>query len=86
MRHLREHQGPVHLLLTDVIMPGMNGRDLAEQVLATHPQMRVLFMSGYTADVAPLEGALKGIGTLLAKPFTPDELGHRVREALNEPR
>lgn len=85
LRRLREHQGPVHLLLTDVIMPGMNGRELAEQVLTLYPRMRVLFMSGYTADVAPLEGGLKDIGTFLAKPFTPDELGYKVREVLDEP-
>ena len=83
LRLFREHQGPVHLLLTDVIMPGMNGRELAERILALQPQIRVLFISGYTADVAPLEGGLKGIGTLLTKPFTPDELGHRVREVLD---
>jgi len=83
LRLFREHRGPVHLLLTDVIMPGMNGRELAERILALQPQIRVLFISGYTADVAPLEGGLKGIGTLLTKPFTPDELGHRVREVLD---
>ncbi|TAJ10669.1 MAG: PAS domain-containing sensor histidine kinase [Nitrospirae bacterium] len=85
LRRVREQRGPVHLLLTDVIMPGMNGRELAERILTLQPQIRVLFMSGYTADVAPLEGGLKGIGTLLTKPFTPDELGHRVREVLDEP-
>ena len=83
LRLFRECQGPVHLLLTDVIMPGMNGRELAERILALQPQIRVLFMSGYTADVAPLEGGLKGIGALLTKPFTPDELGHRVRGVLD---
>ncbi len=76
----------MHLLLTDVIMPEMNGRELAERILALQPDMRVLFMSGYTADVAPLEGNLKGSGALLAKPFTPGELGHRVRWVLDEPR
>lgn len=86
LRRFREHQDSVQLLLTDVTMPGMNGRELAEQVLALQPRVRILFMSGYTADAAPLEGGLKAIGALLTKPFTPDELGHKVREVLDEPR
>ncbi|MDE3034639.1 MAG: PAS domain-containing protein [Nitrospirota bacterium] len=86
LRLLREQDGPVHLLLTDVIMPEMNGRELAEQVLALYPRIPVLFMSGYTADVAPLEGSLKHIGAFLTKPFTPEGLGHKVRDVLDEPR
>ena len=86
LRRFHEHRGPIHLLLTDVVMPGMNGRELAEQLLTVQPKLPVLFMSGYTADVAPLEGVLKDLGTILSKPFTPDQLGYAVRETLDQPR
>ncbi|XYI03474.1 ATP-binding protein [Sorangium sp. So ce1128] len=72
----------VDLLLTDLVMPGMNGRELAERALAMHPRARVLYMSGYADDV--FAGAEPdGERALLQKPFTPDTLAHRVREVLD---
>ncbi len=84
----RRHSGAIHLLLTDVIMPGMGGRRLATAVAAVHPETRVLFMSGYTDD-AVLRHRVRepGVG-FLPKPFAPEALARKVREALdslNEP-
>jgi PAS domain S-box-containing protein len=78
------HAGPIQLLLTDVIMPGLNGMQLAERVGESRPETSVLFMSGYPEDLVADRGAL-GRGTgLLQKPFTPQALLTRVREALRE--
>jgi CheY-like chemotaxis protein len=76
---------PIHLLLTDVIMPGMNGRKLADQLRSARPSLRVLFMSGYT-DQAILEyGELPQGTSFLAKPFTPEALLSRLRDVLDKP-
>lgn len=75
------HDGPIDLLLTDVIMPRMRGPELARAIAAVRPATRVLFMSGYTDDA---ELADAGGGRLLAKPFTPAALCARVREVLDE--
>ncbi len=80
----RRHDGPIHLLLTDVIMPGMNGRQLADRLTAARPDMKVLFASGYTADVLVQYGVEGGVH-YLQKPFTPDVLARKVREVLSEP-
>jgi two-component system cell cycle sensor histidine kinase/response regulator CckA len=81
-RLCRSHSGPIHLLLTDVVMPGrLSGRDLAGRLRALRPELRVVYMSGYTDD---LLGAY-GVSTktaFLYKPFTAHELLHRVRAAL----
>jgi PAS domain S-box-containing protein len=79
------HQGPIHLLLTDVIMPGMNGRELANQVSPTRPEMRVLYMSGYTENHIGHNGTLDQGITLLQKPFTLPALKAKVREMLDTP-
>ncbi len=76
------HDGRIDLLLTDVVMPGLNGREVARRFRLGRPDSRVLFMSGYAADVIADEGALAGDAELLVKPFTPDELEARVRAAL----
>jgi PAS domain S-box-containing protein len=75
----------VHLLVTDVIMPGMNGRDLADKLRSMRPAMRVLLMSGYTADAMIQRGALDDGADFLAKPYSVDSLGNRVREILDRP-
>jgi CheY-like chemotaxis protein len=77
------HAGPVHLLLTDVVMPGMNGRELAERLTALRPELRVLFVSGYARDVIAKRGVLEERVDLLEKPFSRANLLRRVRRALD---
>jgi two-component system cell cycle sensor histidine kinase/response regulator CckA len=79
----RAHDGPIHLLLTDVILPQMNGRDLAARLASQQPQMRVLYMSGYTDDAIVRHGVLEAEVNFLAKPFSPESLARRVREVLD---
>jgi CheY-like chemotaxis protein len=77
------HQGPVHLILSDVVMPGMNGRVMVERLITKYPDARILFMSGYTDDaLAPL-GVAHGDVAFLQKPFTPKQLAERVRDVLD---
>ena len=78
----RKEKGRIDLLLTDVIMPGMNGRALRDALLVPYPSLRVLFMSGYTGDVLTGLGKLDRSVTLVPKPFTPDILLGGVRKAL----
>ncbi len=79
------HPGDIHLLLTDVVMPGMNGRKLADLIRATKPDIKVLFMSGYTADVIADRGLLEQNTAFIAKPFTRDDLARKVRAVLELP-
>jgi len=80
----REHVGPVHLLVTDVVMPGMNGQALARELKALYPRIRSLFMSGYTADIIAHHGVLdKGVH-FIQKPFDVKTLASKVREALDK--
>lgn len=76
--------GTIHLLLTDVIMPGMGGKQLAEQLTSLRPATRVLYMSGYSNDGIVQSGILKGGALLLEKPFTREILLRKVRQALDE--
>jgi PAS domain S-box-containing protein len=77
------HEGTIHLLLTDVIMPGMNGRELAQRVLQLRPSVKVLYMSGYTENVIGQNGTLDAGVRLLQKPFTLRDLKGKVREVLD---
>ena len=76
------HEGIIHLLLTDVIMPGMNGRELAQRISEIRPNTKVLYMSGYTENVIGRNGTLDAGIRLLQKPFTLRDLNARVREVL----
>jgi PAS domain S-box-containing protein len=77
------HEGMIHLLLTDVIMPGMNGRELAQRVSEIRPNTKVLYMSGYTENVIGHNGTLDAGVRLLQKPFTLSSLKSKVREVLD---
>jgi CheY-like chemotaxis protein len=79
----QQHVGPIHLLLTDVVMPGMNGRVLAERLTPRQPGMKVLYMSGYTDSFIAGHGVLESGTHLLHKPFTADTLTQKVRELLD---
>jgi len=80
---LGEHyEGPIHLLVTDVIMPGTGGSDLAARLTEKRPEMKVLHISGHAGQTAPGQGLGAGNGVFLAKPFSPGELTRGVRRAL----
>jgi len=79
-----EHEGEIHLAITDVVMPEMNGRHLAEWLQSLHPGMRILFMSGYTADVIAHRGVLEKGVNFIQKPFAIKDLAAKVRDVLRE--
>jgi two-component system cell cycle sensor histidine kinase/response regulator CckA len=84
LRICQEWEGVPHLLVTDVVMPGgMSGRQLAERVVSLYPEMKVLYMSGYTSDAILRHGVLDSSIPFLEKPFTPVSLAHKVREVLD---
>jgi CheY-like chemotaxis protein len=78
-----EFRGEIHLLLTDVIMPEMSGRDLRERLAASRPNLKSLYMSGYTAEVIAHHGVLHEGVHFLQKPFSVQDLAVKLREALN---
>jgi PAS domain S-box-containing protein len=82
---VEQDTGPIHLLLTDVIMPEMNGPDLAKTLTAIRPAMKCLFMSGYPADVITHRGGFRGHVHFIQKPFAQTNLTQKVREVLDEP-
>ena len=86
MQVCARQEGDIHLLLTDVVMPGMNGCELAEYVTAMRSETEVIFMSGYADRAVGRHGLLKADVQFIQKPFTPDELLHRVRKVLDGPR
>jgi PAS domain S-box-containing protein len=77
------HPGPIHLLLTDVVMPQMGGSQLADRLAVTRPEMKVLFTSGYVENAAIRRDILEPRAAFLPKPFTPDALARKVREVLD---
>lgn len=84
IRVCERHGAPIHLLVTDVVMPGMGGQQVAERVAACKPGMRVLFVSGYTDDAVVRHGVLTSEVAFLQKPFTHASLGRKVREVLDQ--
>ena len=79
----QEYTGDIDLLLTDVVMPEMNGRDLANNILLLYPNLKGLFMSGYTANVIAHHGVLDEGVNFIQKPFSRKKLSAKVREVLD---
>ena len=79
----RQHVGLISLVVTDVVMPGINGRNLGEQLTQLRPEMKVLYISGYTDNAIVHHGVLDAETAFLQKPFTPDALARKVREVLD---
>jgi PAS domain S-box-containing protein len=86
LEKLGKLDGPMHLLLTDLIMPGMSGPELWERVKSTQPEARVLFMSGYAENAVLHQGRLHIDAPFLQKPFNPNQLAEKVRESLLAPK
>ena len=80
----QRYTGTIHLLLTDVVMPGQSGRDLAAQLVTARPGIQVLYMSGYTGNAIAHHGIIESDASLIDKPFTPEGLCQRVRELLDD--
>jgi PAS domain S-box-containing protein len=81
----REHAGPIHLMLTDVVMPGMSGQEIMENLKSQRPEMKVLFMSGHTENAIVHHGVLNPGTAFIQKPFKYNILAHKIREMLDNP-
>ncbi|MFB3923148.1 MAG: PAS domain S-box protein [Terriglobia bacterium] len=83
IRSSEEYDGPIHMLLTDVVMPGMSGPELSQQLAVSRKDMKVLYMSGYADDAIVQHGILSSNAAYLQKPFTPEGLAQKIREVLD---
>lgn len=83
LRLCETHQGPIHLLLSDVVMPELGGRQVADAVTAKRPEIKVMYLSGYTDDAVVRHGILHEQVAFLQKPFTPNALARKIREVLS---
>ena len=84
--HATSYAGTIHLLLTDVVMPGMTGPELADRIKPLRPAMEVVFMSGYSERALLDRQVMESAGAYLAKPFSPKSLAIKVREVLDSAR
>jgi PAS domain S-box-containing protein len=84
IRLCEQHQGPIALLVTDIVMPGMGGRALTERISELRPGIKVLYVSGYTDDAVVRHGVLQADVAFLQKPFTPTSLANKVRQVLDQ--
>lgn len=84
LQRASELDGTIHLLLTDVIMPGISGRELADEILRKHPGVKILFTSGYTDDAIVRHGVLESGASFLQKPYRPRALARKIREVLEQ--
>jgi len=82
LRVAEDHQGAIHILLTDIMMPGINGKELADRFIVARPDAKPIFMSGRAAEVISDAGVLIPVDAFLAKPFTVERLLNKVRERL----
>ena len=85
LRRCRQHHGRLHLLLADIVLSGISGPEVAKHLAPSHPEMQILYMSGYAQDTLARYGALEGHSLYLQKPFTAEGLASMVRELLDRP-
>jgi two-component system, cell cycle sensor histidine kinase and response regulator CckA len=85
IRILTEHRAPIHVVVTDVIMPGESGRTVGDWVARNKPKTKVIYMSGYTDDAISRHGVLEPGAQFLQKPFSPEALARKIRQSLSLP-